>query len=274
MLASNVSGIAGKWLPYYFKPFNLGRQGDGLGSTDGETYITQTTPSSGGSDEALYGSCTSDYNCGFYYTLTFVNTLNFHVEKYDLNDNLIDTIYASSLTGDGRYWSMTNVGSVTIDIGVNIMFPHTTSWENGDVFKITLPTFEQMEKRKIYHGGYSTFLRLAQTEGFAYHSDIIPTNLKGKNMSVIYNPPNGLIGTSGTRPGLQGAKSRADSTGNQSSTLLMEWNANNDALTEDVAGNASVPAGTFGWSANETWALGSVIGSDLNPDDADDCTTA
>ena len=52
--------------------------------------------------------------------------------------------------------------------------------------------------------------------------------------------------------------------------MLLEWNVNKDALTEDVAGNSSVTAGTFGWSANETWALGSVIGSDLNPDDADD----
>ena len=40
--ASNIGNIVGKWVPYYFKPFLLGRATDGVGSTDGETYITKT----------------------------------------------------------------------------------------------------------------------------------------------------------------------------------------------------------------------------------------
>jgi hypothetical protein len=132
--------------------------GTGANSTDGEIYITQTT---GSSAEQLYGSCTSDHNCGFYYTLTFINTLNFYVRKYDLNDNLIDTIYASATSGDGRYWH-TLFGSndnetITIDIGVNVYIPDVNGFATSDVYKITLPSAEVMRRRRIYHGGYSTF---------------------------------------------------------------------------------------------------------------------
>ena len=69
-LASNYKGMAGKWLPYYFNPFQLGRQSDGNGSTDGRIYITQTT---GTSTEAFRGSCTSDFNCDYYYTINCNN---------------------------------------------------------------------------------------------------------------------------------------------------------------------------------------------------------
>ena len=57
--ATNVSGIVGKWTPYYYKPFMLGRILDGEGSTDGQIYISQT---SGVSNQVMEGSCTSDYN--------------------------------------------------------------------------------------------------------------------------------------------------------------------------------------------------------------------
>ena len=40
LLASNINEAANKWVPYYWKTFNLGRATTGSGSTDGETYIT------------------------------------------------------------------------------------------------------------------------------------------------------------------------------------------------------------------------------------------
>ena len=89
MLASNHAAMAGKWLPYYFKPFLLGRQGSGAGSTDAEIYITQTV---GSSNELLYGSCTSDHNCGFYYTLTPYILGGFHALLYQMISGLMGVV--------------------------------------------------------------------------------------------------------------------------------------------------------------------------------------
>ena len=241
--ASNASGIVGKWFPYYYKPFYLGNATDGVGSTDGAKYISQTT---GTSALLVEGSCTHSYNCNFYYELVIVTDSSdfFYIKKYDLSGTLIDTIYASTTSGDGRYWSDAGVGSYTIDAGVNITIPHTTNFDNGDVYKITLPTYEEMERRKIYHGGFSTFMQLAETEGKAYHSEIIPKNLKGKGISLIWNPPNpcGALETvplPGQATGLMGCMSREDEGGNKACSIFLEWNSDRDGVTDSTAGNAT-----------------------------------
>jgi len=43
-LASNYKETVGKWVPYYYKPFNLGRIDDGNGSTDGTFIYTGFRP--------------------------------------------------------------------------------------------------------------------------------------------------------------------------------------------------------------------------------------
>ena len=270
MLASNHTAMAGKWLPYYFKPFMLGRQGTGVDSTDGETYITQTT---GSSNEAMFGSCTSDHNCGFYYTLTFINTYNFYVIKYDLNDNLIDTIYASATSGDGRYWhtlTANNNETITIDIGVNVHIADVDGFSTSDVYKITLPSAEVMRRRRIYHGGYSTFMRLPETEDISYHSDIIPTNLKGRNITMLMNPPTGITPVTASK-GLMAQNSKADVSGNNAVSAFFESSVDASASHSAAGGSAS-----FGWASGEEWPLGNLLANDLDPtvSDADFPTIA
>tara|TARA_R100000808_G_scaffold16583_1_gene37373 strand:+ start:1325 stop:2341 length:1017 start_codon:yes stop_codon:yes gene_type:complete len=261
-LASNIGGMAGKWLPYYFKPFLLGRYSDGQGSTDGGTYITQTT---GTSNEALRGSCTSDFNCAYYYTITFSSTSKFQVKKYDLNDNLIDTICASATSGDGRYWDMVSAlasdkNHYTIDIGVNIYIPVANAFDLGDVYKITLPTFEQMQTRKIYHGGYSAFLRMPWTENTATNSDILPSNLDNKTISMVFNPPLGMVSTI-EGYGLALCASDEDSGGNSAVSANLTLSVNESASNAIAADTGTA----YTWASGEEWALSTTLASDLDP---------
>ena len=168
-LASNYKGAVGKWVPYYYKPFQLGMVDTGVGSTDGEIYITQTA---GGTDGVVsMGVCTSSYNCGFYYTIEVTSTAldSFIVHKYTLDDTLIDTIYASPTVYD---WDLhLQYSLITIDVGVAVNFTHLSSGEDGDIYKISLPTFDQMERRKIYHGGYAAFLRMPYYEDISFNGE-------------------------------------------------------------------------------------------------------
>ena len=264
--ASNISNTVGKWKPYYFKPFMLGRQGTGVGSTDGNIYITQTV---GDSNSVVRGSCTSSVNCRVYYILTFDNdssTRYFYVKKYEKNtDTLIDFITASDTSGDGVWWKPVRDKSYTIDVGVNLYFG-TPNFDDDDEYKITLPSTDTMDRRKIYHGGYSSFLRMPDTEGKAYHSDIIPTGLKGKNITVVFNPNNGLF-PSGNK-GLSLALSKEDLVGNQAVSLALEWSVDKDNETSTTAGSDS--ASFYTWGTHETWQLGTLFADDINPNDDDD----
>ena len=261
-VASNATRDGGKWVPYYYKPFLLGVLATGVGSTDGGIYITQTV---GTSAEYFYGSCTSDHNCGYYYILEFVNTYNFHVLKYDLGDNLVDTIYASATSGNGRYWrgkdtSTSNFKTYTIDIGVNVYIPDFNGQDASDKYKITLPTAEQMNKRRIYHGGYSTFMRMPYAENIAFNSDIIPTNLKNKNITAIFNPPVGAA--TGTKPQeLALALSHADAGGNQAVSANITFNIDSTGIHDSEADAGSA----WSWANTETWGLGTTLAADLDP---------
>tara|TARA_R110002020_G_scaffold193720_1_gene394257 strand:+ start:549 stop:1520 length:972 start_codon:yes stop_codon:yes gene_type:complete len=253
IIASNTSEVAGKWVPYYYKPFRLGRIGDGLTSTDGNIYITQTNGSGGPLNNGL---CFSSHNCGFYYIVTITNTSTdaFSVKKYDLNDNLIDTIEASA----GYDWDAGTVGLYTIDIGVGIYLNSGTSGSINDTYKITLPSVDTMKRRRIYHGGYATFMKIPEFEAISYHSDIIPCDLKGKNITVSINPPiypsTGVIAKQ-----LLFAHSEEDSIGNRAISALLEWNTN------PQGGHSNVAVAAYAWHADETWALGSLAIYDIDP---------
>ena len=234
-IASNANSAANKWVPYYWKTFALGRMGDGSGSTDGNTYITQEV---GTSAVAMKGFCTSSHNCGYYYKLVFSGSGGdyFQVNKYDLNDNLIETILASSGTGPGRSWQKTS-STITIDIGVIVDIASSSAYDASDVYKITLPSSDTMDRRKIYHGGYSTFMRMPYTEGVAYHSDIIPCNLDNKNVTVLWNAPF-PINHGGSDIEMCPAKSTENLGTNLATSCLLEWNGN----PKGVHSNASVAA--------------------------------
>jgi hypothetical protein len=259
--ASNSGVKVGRWLPYYYKPFQLGRTDDGNYSTDGNTYITQTD---GGSDATVgQGVCFDSHNCNFYYLIEFTNTStdSYKVLKYDLNDNLIDTIYAS-YDGSSYYdWDTVIAKSwVTIDIGVAVKISSVSTAEDGDIYKVTLPSYDTMERRKIYHGGYSTYLQLPVTEDTSYHSEIIPTNLKDKSISIAFNPmiydPEGSLASHGA---LSAASSAEDNAGNGAVSLSLAWNLNKDGAHATAASN-----GAYSWATNETWSFGSSVFGDSN----------
>ena len=253
LLASNTESIANKWLPYYWKPFVLGRSGDGVGSTDSGTYITDMVAGGGPIGN---GVCFSSHNCGYYYIVEFESTATdaFSVKKYDLDDNLIDDIEATT----GEYWDATVDDTlISIDIGVAIYFNSLTSASDGDKFKITLPSTDTMDRRKIYHGGYSTFMKVPETEAISYHSDIIPCNLKGRNITVSLNPPLALI-SNAYKP-LSVAHSEESSNANYAISCLLEWNVN------PKGGHSGVAVADYGWHADETWQLGTVAHYDIDP---------
>ena len=250
-IASNANSAANKWVPYYWKTFALGRMGDGSGSTDGNTYITQEV---GTSAVAMKGFCTSSHNCGYYYKLVFSGSGGdyFQVNKYDLNDNLIETILASSGTGPGRSWQKTS-STITIDIGVIVDIASSSAYDASDVYKITLPSSDTMDRRKIYHGGYSTFMRMPYTEGIIYHSDVIPCNLKNKGMNInlgTYLPNEKSVTI---------AESAQDPLGNKAVTLGLEWNVEPKATHSNVA----VDINYVDFTA-EKWQLGTIFYPDID----------
>jgi len=253
IIASNTSEVAGKWLPYYYKPFRLGRIGDGLNSADGNIYITQTNGSGG---PVIDGTCFSSHNCGFYYIVTIKNSSTdaFEVKKYDLNDNLVDNIEASA----GYNWDAGTIGLYTIDIGVAIYLSSGTSGTAGDTYKITLPSADTMNRRRIYHGGYSTFMKIPEFEAISYHSDIIPCDLKNKSISVSINPP--IYPSAGVvSKALNFAHSEEDSAGNRAISAMLEWNVNPSGEHSNVA------VVNYGWHADETWSLGAEAIHDIDP---------
>ncbi len=263
-IASNSAGMAGKWLPYYCKPFNLGYANAVGSSDDGTTYISKVT--AGGTLQAIGGLCTSEYNTGFYYTITFTQgggggtSDNFVVKKYTLADTLVDTIYASETGGsdNGRYWAASSAMDCTIDIGVQIRFPSNshTVFVDGDVYKITLPSRDTMDRQRLYHGGYSCFLRLPETEGKAYHSDIIPTNLKQRNLTLYIGSK---LGTDASDQ-LVAVRSMEDYLGNSAISANLEWQVDPTSATSSVASGAGFEPGT-----GETWSLGTEFFNDSDP---------
>jgi hypothetical protein len=266
LIASNASVAAGKWVPYLWKPFNLGRAIDGQGSTDGNIHITQTTGDSG---VGMIGWCISSHNCGYYYLIKFGSTGgdHFYIEKYDLNNNQVDTIYASETgeSDDGKWWNKTAT-TKTIDIGVIVCFKSTSSYDTGDVYKIILPSEDTMDRRRIYHGGYSAFIRMPYTEGIVYHSDIIPCDLKGKSMNINLGCYlTGEAGLSSSQAYLTTAASMEDSTGNQAVTAGLEWNVEPEAVHSNVADEVA----TVDFSV-EKWQLGTIFYDDINPNSGTD----
>ena len=258
-IASNSTGRDGIWKPYYHKPYNLGALD--TAADDGVTYITQTVGSSG---EAMEAICTDEFNCGYYYDVVIKKgsgTLAlFYVKKYDLEDKLVDTIYASGTSGNPRYTVLTDNEKWIIDIGVMIKVGDVSEYDNTDEYRIKMPTAEFMRNRRIYHGGYTTYVRTPEDEGVAYRSKILPTSLLYKNIKCITGFPDPF--GDGDDYVLQ--PSYESTLGNLAITVSLEWNINPSGVESGTASSTD-------WTddnqivAAETWHMGTIFASDIDP---------
>ena len=257
-VASNASGRGNKWLPYNHQPFYLGETADGTGSTDGQIYITQTT---GTSDRTVKATVVDEYNCDFYYTITFTTNSSLDdwvVRKYNkLNDSLVDVIYASDTgaSATGRFWNSSSA-VLTIDIGIIIKLDTSNAFDDGDVYKINTPSVETMRKRRIYHGGYSSYVRMPYTEGKVFRTDIIPTNLKNVNVTFFAGLPGGIV-YNDILP-LSVVTSHEDAVGNTAVTFVMEWNTNPQGVEIADASTGLLP------QDGETWQIGTTFAYDIS----------
>jgi len=268
-IASNSGIIGGKWFPYYYKPFCLGDADSALTSDDpnGKIFISHTNVV--GTTQTLQGSCMHPLNCGNKYELTFghASTDYFTIRKYDNNDDLIETIGASTESGTGARWRAALNSWVSIDVGVCINLGSVTGFLTNDKYVIELPTAEEMEKRRIY-SGLSTFIKVPHEEGIAYHTDIIPENLKNRNITLCAGMPfsrrKGLPDTT-VDARLYPARSEEDPLGNSAISLALEWNTNRDVGTSTVAGNSG-----YEWNENSNWTLGYTFADDIDASAASD----
>lgn len=251
-VASNAYGRGNIWLPYNHKPFYLGTTGD-KNATDGGMYVRQTT---GTSDIEVHAELIDEYNCNYYYELCFDASTDMFVKKYTKEGTLIDTIYASDTSGNARYWG-TYGGRITVDIGLvidaNPSFGST--FDAGDVYKIDTPDLETMKKRRLYHGGYTTYFRNPETEGVTYRTKIIPTNLKNRNLTLFVGHKCHWDSGYGITPSL----SEEDMLGNKAITVGLEWNINPEGAESATAQDTS-------WNpvAGETWQIGRIFAYDID----------
>tara|TARA_R100000995_G_scaffold83480_1_gene59517 strand:- start:881 stop:1858 length:978 start_codon:yes stop_codon:yes gene_type:complete len=252
-VASNAYGRGNVWLPYNHKPFYLGTTGD-KNATDGDMYVSQTT---GTSDIEVHAELIDEYNCNYYYELCFDASTDMYIKKYTKAGTLIDTIYASDTSGNGRYWG-TYGGRITVDIGLVIDTnpTHGNTFDASDVYKINTPDLETMKKRRLYHGGYTTYFRNPETEGVTYRTKIIPTNLKNRNLTILaghkchWDSGNGIV------PSL----SEEDMSGNKAITVALEWNINPQGAESTTA--QTIPG--FIPPAGETWQIGRISAQDID----------
>ena len=289
--ASNYKARANKWKPYMHKNFYLGTTMNTDGE-DGGGYIwdplNRTQPT-------MKAYCDDDLNSTFCYRIIF-NVVagggyGFTVKKYrDVVRAFLDvleedTIYASATSGNGRYWEIkdstgitdTRGSWVTIDIGVHIQIEGDVSdYTIGDYYVLRMPDCEadgtnfiagseegidSMKKRRLYFGGYHTYLQLPTEEGTAFHSDIIPHNLTGKNLTCIFGKIFSTdTGHSSWHDTLRGCFSMADDTGNSAVSVYLEWSANKDAATSSNAGSTA-----YSWGTDEEWMLGTAFAVDIDP---------
>jgi hypothetical protein len=272
VLASNYKERASKWLPYYHKPFDLGHamNSDGSGGKNGDgdrKWITQTTGTSLADHAAIKwkAAINDETNCGYIYEIIYETSSTWYVKKYDSREVLVDTIYANATSGDQRFW----VGyGCTFDVGMAFGvegLSYGTTLDAGDVFRIVTPTAEELRKKRIYHGGYSTYLRYAGTAGNAYYTDIIPSNLKGKNIGVsLFNNtwlPYATVAPTNVVD-LRVAGVNTLTSGNSGQDINLCWNLDVDG----VISNAEADFNENGWtsSGNNSWQLGTRIADDVD----------
>lgn len=250
--ASNAYGRGNIWLPYNHKPFYLGTTGNS-NATDGARYITQTT---GSSDIEIHAEIIDEYNCNYYYKLCFNAATDMYVQKWSKDDRLQDTIYASDTSGDGRYWG-TYGGRITVDIGLVIDTnpSHGNTFATGDVYVINTPDLETMKKRRLYHGGYTSYFRNPETEGVTCRTKIIPANLNNRNLTIFMGHKCHWDSGYGIVPSM----SEEDMVGNKAITVALEWNINPEGAESTTASSTGHDP-----ASGETWQVGTIMANDID----------
>lgn len=266
LYASNISAAEGKWNPYYYKPFNLGS--NLVTAEDGLTYVRRHDKT-GGITPAISACQTSDHNCAYSYRLEFTTATvdKFTVKKYykaptwrdgSYVGDEIDEIIASGTPGVNEHeWLATTDGPIYIDIGVKVTFNSETSFTSSHVYQIDTATREDMEKKKIWHGGYSTWLRLPENEGKSYKTDIIPMVLINRNLSFLINQ--GSDNSAIALGSAIGCFSAEDTTTNARVSVSLEWSVNKDAVNQSTAMST---ANDF--VAHHGWVHGTEFADDLS----------
>ena len=258
------------WTPYYFKRFDLGIANDGTGAQlaeDGVSRVYNTNLS--GSTVGVGVSQNSDVNCSKIYNLVFTNSLTppdiFLVYKWDnigtsespIKSSDREIIY-SRITSGGlpkHSWTTITSGTISIDVGINVSFTNISSFVSGDIYEIVTASQEQMNRKKIWHGGISTFLHYPHQEGVVRSTSNIPVDLNGKQITAAINSgdPSSLY-INRKAPTIA---SKVANTGglNNRISIFLTWNVDSEA--ED---NLSASDTTFSWPSNskDTWQLGAM----------------
>ena len=140
--------------------------------------------------------------------------------------SLVDTIYASGTIGGTLYkWRAQDSNPLYIDIGIKIMLESDTTFSSNQVYQITPASIEEMAKKKIWHGGYATWLRLPPEEDTRFYTDDIPMTLINRNLTFSINQGEYRAPTSGGSA--IGCFSTEDTTTNTRISIGLEWNIKN-----------------------------------------------
>ena len=249
-LASNYKTGLG-WKPYYHKSFSLGSvegASEVIGE-DGNQYVTRVDdPLISGTMPNVHAVQESDINCGYLYVLEFTSssvagglTDSFIIEKWSLSNNrrplrIIDVIIGSDLINQYK-WRCTDGNPFYIDIGVKVYFGSDNTFATGMQCQIFTTTKEEMDKKKVWHGGYATWLRLPQNEGVIHRTPMIPTTLKNRAFTCIINAygTNDFIANNSIKAPAIACLSEEDISTNARLAAGLEWNVNVDGHSDSSA---------------------------------------
>ena len=263
-MSGNSAAEWGKWRPYYHKSFNLGNVQNEV-STAGEDGVVYVSSDSGNSGNCnVYARQTSDINSGYSYKITITTitgTDNWWIDKYLGNDftsdQLVERIYASDTTGNGRYHYL-SLGWHSMDLGIEININGNS--DDGDIHYIKTAPKSEMDKKKKWFDGVSTFMPIPPVEGDIYHSEPIPIpNFSEKGVTVALN-----IGVEATDDYENGAllaiRSKEAATGNYRMDIgFSSSNITGGRLPKDV----NYRVGLHNTNVRTTNQL-TLLGDDLN----------
>tara|TARA_R100000781_G_scaffold114693_1_gene86199 strand:- start:1615 stop:2187 length:573 start_codon:yes stop_codon:yes gene_type:complete len=124
-----------------------------------------------------------------------------------------------------------------------------------------------MRARRLYHGGYTTYIRMPEKENKAYRSDIIPTSLLNRNITLLSGMASPFkehavfaSGVNQNRPLLQMSSLEAI-VGNSAVTIGLEWNIDPQGAETTKASGTNYEQV---W-AEETWQMGTFFAFDVDP---------
>lgn len=278
------------WYPFYFNRYDLGNAYDGSSFTnaeDGMKHVYNLTEAlSGGSTVGMGASQDSDINCNKIYDIDFTDSggLNadaFVVHKSDnigtiedpVTGDYRERIYARLSPGTTSYWpwEARRTGTISIDVGVYIMIPDEAAFNSADEYRIITSTKEEIDKKKLWHGGYSTFLQLPNQEGASNSTSIIPADLRGKQITVAINMGDRKLTVPSSNSSPVVAAKVFNTVGYENRlTVNLEWNVNSEAPDNGVAAGDDSLDYRFPPGAKNTWQIGPIQWSEKDTTSSSD----